>query len=183
MTAYAPTSTIGRLDLDSAASDRVATLLRALDEPATLDLLGFGVARDALSGLLSPGTSTIETRLRYFLFRPWIVHDLARHRSTSDTATERLRTSEVRLPINADSGEHRSRLFPSAYTVLNPDPRRHEVALRSIEPHPAAGLRSGGIESHPLIIFDRVNKPGKTDVTQSRGLCLRLWIRGIRPNG
>ena len=72
MNAYAPTSSIGWLDLDAAASERVGTMLRSLEEPDTLDVLGLGAVRDAFSDMLSPGTSTVQTRLRYFIFLPWI---------------------------------------------------------------------------------------------------------------
>ena len=39
-------------------------MLRSLEEPETLDVLGLGAVRDAFSEMLSPGTSTIQTRLR-----------------------------------------------------------------------------------------------------------------------
>jgi hypothetical protein len=51
---------------------------RALDavdlfrEEDTRDELGLGVIRDAFADRLFPGTSTIQTRVRYFLFVPWI---------------------------------------------------------------------------------------------------------------
>ena len=35
-------------------------------------MLGLGTVRDAFSAMLSPGTSTIQTKLRYFIFLPWI---------------------------------------------------------------------------------------------------------------
>jgi len=38
----------------------------------TVDDLGIGSIRDAISNLLFPGTSVIQTRARYFLFVPWI---------------------------------------------------------------------------------------------------------------
>ena len=36
------------------------------------DELGLGVIRDAFVDRLFPGTSTIRTRARYFLFVPWL---------------------------------------------------------------------------------------------------------------
>ena len=45
-------------------------MLRSLEEPETLDVLGLGAVRDAFSEMLSPGTSTIQARLRYFIFLP-----------------------------------------------------------------------------------------------------------------
>ena len=97
MTAYAPASSLGWLDLDTAASERVATLLRSLEEPATLDVLGLGSIRDAFSDMLTPGTSTVQTRLRYFIFLPWIFKRLEdQHVSATDFA-RRLRDAEAQL--------------------------------------------------------------------------------------
>lgn len=97
MSTYAPASSIGWLDLDSAASERVGTLLRSLEEPGTLDPLGLGTVRDAFSAMLSPGTSTIQTRLRYFVFLPWIFAALESERVRPGEFAERLRDREARL--------------------------------------------------------------------------------------
>ncbi|MDQ3933603.1 MAG: DUF6361 family protein [Actinomycetota bacterium] len=95
--AYAPTSSAGWLDLDAAASERVGVLLRSLEEPGTLDPLGLGSVRDAFSGMLSPGTSTIQTRLRYFVFLPWIFGRLEAERVAPGDFARRLRDLEARL--------------------------------------------------------------------------------------
>ena len=97
MTTYAPASSLGWLDLDAAASERVGTLLRSLEEPGTLDELGLGTVRDAFSGMLSPGTSTIQTRLRYFIFLPWIFTRLEGQRVAPADFARRLRDDEARL--------------------------------------------------------------------------------------
>lgn len=97
MSMYAPASSFGWLDLDSAASERVGTLLRSLEEPGTLDPLGLGSVRDVFSALLSPGTSTIQTRLRYFLFLPWIFGRLEAERVSPADFAHRLRETEGRL--------------------------------------------------------------------------------------
>lgn len=94
---YSPASAAGWLDLDSAASEQVGTLLRSLEEPGTLDPLGFGLVRDAFSGMLSPGTSTIQTRLRYFMFLPWIFSTLEAERVSPGKFADRLRDLEGRL--------------------------------------------------------------------------------------
>ena len=97
MNAYAPASSLGWLDLDAAASERVGTLLRSLEEPATLDVLGLGSVRDAFSDMLNPGTSTIQTRLRYFMFLPWIFKRLETQRVSPADFARRLREDEARL--------------------------------------------------------------------------------------
>ena len=61
--------------LDSSERERrsVLELVSALTEPGTLDELGIGTIRDTIADRLFPGTSTIQTRARYFLFIPWIL--------------------------------------------------------------------------------------------------------------
>ncbi len=97
MGAYAPESSLGWLDLDSAASERVGTLIRSLEEPTTLDVLGLGTVRDAFSDMLSPGTSTIQTRLRYFIFLPCILRGLEEERVSPADFADRLRHDESQL--------------------------------------------------------------------------------------
>ncbi len=97
MSAYEPASAVGWLDFDAASGERVATLLRAMEEPGTLDPLGFGAVRDGFSAMLSPGTSTIQTRLRYFVFLPWIFADLQSRRVPPGEFDRRLLDSEARL--------------------------------------------------------------------------------------
>lgn len=59
--------------VDFAPSDRerMQRTLALFDENDTRDELGLGTIRDAISDALFPGTSTIQTRLKYFLFVPW----------------------------------------------------------------------------------------------------------------
>ena len=97
LTAYSPASSLGWLDFDAAAADRVATLLRALQEPATLDVLGLGSVVNTFSQMLHPGTSYIHTNLRYFMFLPWIFQRLEADRVAPGDFFRRLRDDEARL--------------------------------------------------------------------------------------
>ena len=79
--------------LDSSESERKAVmeLVSALNEPGTLDELGIGSIRDTIADVLFPGTSTIQTRARYFLFIPWILQMVeARPRANSDQLARQL---------------------------------------------------------------------------------------------
>jgi hypothetical protein len=90
-------STFTWLAYDDAERDQVAALVRALDEPETLDSLGLGVVRDTIADLLFPGTSTIQTRVRYFVLVARAVVEVERSgpKSTAEFDT-RLRTMERR---------------------------------------------------------------------------------------
>ena len=51
--------------------DRINRILAALTQSEARDELGLGAVRDSLADRLFPGTSTIQTRIRYFLIVPW----------------------------------------------------------------------------------------------------------------
>ena len=66
-------SSLGWLDTSEHERRSIIELVSALNEPGTLDELGIGSIRDTIADRLFPGTSTIQTRARYFLFIPWIL--------------------------------------------------------------------------------------------------------------
>ena len=66
-------STLSWLDSSEHERRSVLELVSALNEPGTVDELGIGTIRDTIADTLFPGTSTIQTRSRYFLFIPWIM--------------------------------------------------------------------------------------------------------------
>ena len=94
------------LDYSERDRRRALNVVDLLREPSTVDELGLGAVRDAFADLLVPGTSTIQTRARYFLFVPWQYAELERLRVPSHQAAARGRRAEIEL-IDAlsDSGE------------------------------------------------------------------------------
>ena len=65
-------STFAWLDHSEEQRRRLLNFVSLFKEKGTVDELGIGTIRDALSDLLFPGTSAPQTRARYFLFVPWI---------------------------------------------------------------------------------------------------------------
>ncbi len=65
-------SSLTWLDHDNAAKERSHRLLQMFKESETRDELGIGAIRDSISDQLFPGTSVIQTRLRYMLLLPWL---------------------------------------------------------------------------------------------------------------
>jgi hypothetical protein len=65
-------STISWLDHSEEDQRRVREMLQLFSDRDTVDDLGVGTVRDAISNSLFPGTSVIQTRARYFLFVPWL---------------------------------------------------------------------------------------------------------------
>jgi hypothetical protein len=66
-------------------------------EKGTLDELGFGTIRDTFADYFFPGTSTIQTRVRYFLFIPWIYGKLERDRVSSAQVDQQARRWQAQL--------------------------------------------------------------------------------------
>ncbi|MEX2366919.1 MAG: DUF6361 family protein [Pseudohongiellaceae bacterium] len=78
------TASIHWLDLTSSDRDKVRRILDLFSEQGTVDELGLGSLRDALSDALFPGTSVLHTRLRYVLFIPWLYRQLEQSSASSD---------------------------------------------------------------------------------------------------
>lgn len=86
-------STLTWLDHDAEARERSLRILALYRERESRDELGIGSLRDALADSLFPGTSTIQTRLAYMLFVPWIYQRLENRKVPSD----RIRVQAQRL--------------------------------------------------------------------------------------
>lgn len=74
-------STLSWIDHDSNARDKTLRILSLFQEKESRDELGLGSVRDSFADQLFPGTSTIQTRLRYMLFVPWIYNGLEEKRA------------------------------------------------------------------------------------------------------
>ena len=90
-------ATLTWLDLTASDRDRMRQVLDLFKEQGTVDEMGLGRLRDALSEALFPGTSTIQTRLRYVLFVPWIYRQLEARRIASSSVSAQLRKAEIDL--------------------------------------------------------------------------------------
>ncbi|MBN3231241.1 DUF6361 family protein [Pectobacterium brasiliense] len=82
-------SALGWLDHDADAQAKTLNILALFQQKESRDELGIGVIRDSFAEQLFPGTSTIQTRLRYMLFVPWIYQRLENKRiSAADFGTQ-----------------------------------------------------------------------------------------------
>lgn len=71
------TSSLTWIDHDTAARERTQRILALFREREARDELGLGGVYGSISDQLFPGTSTIQTRLRYMLFVPWVYQAIA----------------------------------------------------------------------------------------------------------
>ena len=67
---------LGWIDFSKSERNKVLSVLDLLTEAGTLDELGVSPIRDGYANLFFPGTSTIQTRAKYFLIVPYTLKDL-----------------------------------------------------------------------------------------------------------
>src|SRR5580698_206809 len=89
--------TLAWLDFNSAEREPTQRVLALFEERDTRDELGLGGIRDSFADHFFPGTSTIQTRLRYLFFIPWIYQDLEKRRTPSREVAARARKLELDL--------------------------------------------------------------------------------------
>lgn len=90
-------STLSWLDYNATARDKTLQVLALFKEQESRDELGIAGVRDAIADQLFPGTSTIQTRLRYFFFIPWLYAQLEAKGVPSDRLQADGRRAELAL--------------------------------------------------------------------------------------
>ena len=99
-------SGFGWVDFVEEDRQRMLDVIQLFKEQETVDELGIGTIRDAFADYLFPGTSTVQTRVRYMLFIPWIYLSLERKKIPSAQIAKNARSEEVKLIYTLlDSGE------------------------------------------------------------------------------
>ena len=96
-------STFAWLDYSEHERRKMLDVIELFGERTTRDELGIGGVRDAFADMLFPGTSTIQTAAKYFLFVPWIYLSLEEKRIPSSKIAERARKLEILLAQELES--------------------------------------------------------------------------------
>lgn len=76
---------IGWIDYSKEDRNKALNVINLLSEPGSVDELGVGVIRDAYSNIFFPGTSTIQTRAKYFLIVPYLFYEIEKSKTMSST--------------------------------------------------------------------------------------------------
>src|SRR5215218_1774492 len=106
-------STFTWLDHSERDRRRMLEVIDRFRESEARDELGFGVVSGTFSEMLFPGTSTLQTRARYFLFVPWIYGYLEDRGVGSDRIWQRARDMEVRLISTLLASDDKERVIGS----------------------------------------------------------------------
>ena len=74
---------LGWIDFSKTERSKILSVLDLLSESGTLDELGIAPVRDGFSNLFFPGTTTIQTRAKYFFIIPYALKQLERSSETN----------------------------------------------------------------------------------------------------
>jgi hypothetical protein len=85
--------------VDFSESDKniMHEIINSLTEPDTRDELGIAPIRDSFANMMFPGTTTIQTRIKYMLFVPWLYKIVEDEKLSDQSAAERIRELEIDL--------------------------------------------------------------------------------------
>lgn len=150
------------IDFDPEERRRAQTLIDLFKQPEARDELGLGTIRDGLADLLFPGTSTIQTRIRYMLFVPWIYREAQQRKASQAERTKFARDLEFKLSeallrgdknggvIGRVAGRSLKRLPSSVYWA-----GMHTLGIRTRGGNPASFLAYGpeSIKDHDLKLW------------------------------
>ena len=119
---------LGRIDFSKEDRQKAFDVINLLSEQGAVDELGIGVIRDAFANYFFPGTSTIQTRAKYFLIVPYMLREAVDGRYGKD-ANRVLRAIDsaekdcgIRL-LEADpkaEGVIGSRVLPKGWVARKP---------------------------------------------------------------
>lgn len=66
---------LGWVDFSNADREKVLDVMNLLQEQGAVDEIGIGLIRDAFANYFFPGTSTVQTRAKYFFIVPYILQE------------------------------------------------------------------------------------------------------------
>ena len=90
-------SSLSWIVFDEVERQRARRIMALFEERESRDELGLGPIRDAIADHLFPGTSTIQTRVRYMLFVPWIYTMVEEMDASPERLMQAARTREISL--------------------------------------------------------------------------------------
>ena len=66
---------LGWIDFSKSDREKVLDVMHLLQEQGGVDELGIGIVRDAFANRFFPGTSTVQTRAKFFLIIPYVLKE------------------------------------------------------------------------------------------------------------
>lgn len=117
---------LGWIDFSKSEREKVLDVINLLSEEGAVDELGVGSIRDGFANIFFPGTSTVQTRAKYFLIVPYILAELehSKHVYNVDDALRKLddeeRNCALKLLESSKDGVIGVRTLPAKWVVRKP---------------------------------------------------------------
>lgn len=164
-------SSISWLDASTEEQKRMREILGLFTDKESREELGLGQIRDALGDGLFPGTSTLHTRARYFLFIPWIFQQVSASRGTLENS--RMQELALIKALSEVGGRNQGIIGYEAGSALKTVPSRvYWSALATYEILQDPGLsREQAVSTHGRHIPSELEELGNTT--------LRAWHANI----
>lgn len=116
---------IGWIDFSKDERNKVLNVIHSLDEPGAVDELGIGAVRDSFADFFFPGTSTVQTRAKYFLIVPYVLVEAGSGKYGSDLNNilrkiddEERKCRDIMLRTSSDGVI--GRLVPKSWVLRTP---------------------------------------------------------------
>ena len=90
-------STISWLDFSDTDRRKMVEVISLFKQRDTRDEMGLAQIRDGFAEMFFPGTTTIQTRARYFLFVPWLYRYHEGRKAPSAKIPDRMRYTEMQV--------------------------------------------------------------------------------------
>ena len=157
------------------------------EEKESRDELGLGPIRDSIADHLFPGTTTIQTRVRYILFVPWIYTMVEEMDGSPERLVQAARNLEINL-IDAlrAGGEEEGVIGRIAHGQLQRLPSSvYWNGLRSWDIRTFAGSQEAYFASMPALRRHRLRKRSASDFPDDAIRDYAPWCADLprRPDG
>jgi len=147
---FQPISGLGWIDFSAEDKDKVMKVIALLKEEGTVDELGVGVIRNALSDVMFNGITTIQTRAKYFFIVPRIIQSFINQKKRDTSLLRYLHNEETRIMNELTWAlEDPEKQGIIGYTVALENKNRPKRQWKEVERKPSAiywnGIRTFGI--------------------------------------
>lgn len=88
---------IGWIDFSSEDREKAMSVIDLMKDKGAVDELGIGTIRDRLADLLFPGSSTIQTRAKYFFIIPWCMMEAEKNYKNKKMFIKKLNDLETKV--------------------------------------------------------------------------------------
>lgn len=118
---------LGWIDFSSEDRRKARDVINLLNEQEAVDELGIGIVRDAFANYFFPGTSTVQTRAKYFLIVPYVMRDAVKGSGKSvDQILDKINAAEKDCGIRLLKANHKEsgiigkRVLPKGWVERKP---------------------------------------------------------------